>query len=116
MIEADLYDFLTANITVPAFATVPKDRPKRFVTFERTGGSIDTFRDLPTFAIQSWAQTVAEAAALADEVRAVLPRLVELADVAKVTVGGTYNFPDPGTKQARYQTVVDLVVKWNHDV
>lgn len=114
MIEADVIAFLKSELDVPVSASVPKDRPERFVTVERTGGALDTFRDLPQFAIQVWGKSTADAAALADEVRKTLPRLTELTHVARVNVGGTYNFPDPDSSQARYQTVCDLVVKVEH--
>lgn len=111
MIEADLIQFLKAGLDAPVSASVPKTRPARFVTVERTGGALDQFRDLPQFAIQAWGTSTADAAALADEVRKVLVRVSELVDVARVTVGSTYNYPDPDSGQARYQTVCDLAVK-----
>lgn len=111
-IEADVKAFLEANLDVHVSSSVPKDRPKRFVTFERTGGPLDQFRDLPILAIQSWGTSKSDAADLADEVRRMLPGLTSLPHVARVNIGGTYNFPDPDTKQARYQTVCDLVVAW----
>lgn len=112
MIEADVIAFLKAELDVPVSASVPKNRPGRFVTVERTGGSLDTFRDLPMFAVQAWGKSTSDAAALADEVRRLLPSLTSLTHVSRVNVGSTYNFPDPDTKQARYQTVCDLVVAW----
>lgn len=114
MIEADVIGFLKTNLTVPVSANVPKDRPSRFVTVERTGGPLDTFRDLPQFAVQTWGTSTADASSLADEVRVLLPHLIELTDVARVQVSSTYNFPDPESGQARYQTLVGLTVKWNH--
>ena len=110
-VEADVIQFLKARLAVPVSANVPKDRPARFVTIERVGGILDTFRDLPQLAIQSWGESTADAASLADEVRTLLPRLVSLPNVARVTVGSTYNYPDMDSGQARYQTVCDLTVK-----
>lgn len=113
-IEADVIAFLKSQFAVPVSASVPKDRPARFITVERTGGALDTFRDLPIFAIQSWGMSVADAADLADDVRLLLPELLSLPHVANVRVGSTYNYPDPDSSQARYQTVCDLTVKWDH--
>lgn len=110
-VEADVIQFLKAHLSVPVSASVPKDRPARFVTVERVGGILDTFRDLPQLAIQSWGQSTSDAASLADEVRTLLPRLVSLPNVARVTVGSTYNYPDIDSGQGRYQTVCDLTVK-----
>ncbi|WRS29610.1 hypothetical protein U6G28_08790 [Actinomycetaceae bacterium MB13-C1-2] len=95
-----------------AFATVRKERPPRFITVERTGGAIDTFRDLPNLAIQVWGQSVAECEDLSNLLRRELPHLTEISEIARVSIGSTYNWPDPDTKQARWQTVISLVVAW----
>ena len=110
-VEADVIAFLTEHVGVPVFATVPRERPTMFVTVERVGGRLDQFRDLPQFAVQAWAPTTAKAAALADNVRFLLPDLIGLPDVGRVNIGSTYNYPDPDSGQARYQTVFDLTVK-----
>ena len=111
MIEATLIGYLRNELGVHVSASVPRDRPQRFVTVERTGGALDQFRDLPMFAVQAWGVSAADAASLADDVRKALPGLIEVDEVARVNVGSTYNFPDPDSGQARYQTVCDLVVK-----
>lgn len=111
MIEADVIARLKSVLMVPVSASVPKNRPDRFVTVERTGGPLDAFRDLPQFAVQAWGKSVVDASSLADEVRQALPDLINLPNVADVTIGSTYNYPDPDSGQARYQTVFDLVVK-----
>lgn len=114
MIEQVLFEFLRDQLDVPVVVAVPTDRPSRFVLFERTGGRVDEFRDLAEFAFQTWAQDVAGASRLADQVRAVLPMLVTECDVASVTINGTYNYPDPASGQARYQTTATIITKWNH--
>lgn len=96
-----------------ASATVPKNRPDRFITVERTGGQIDTFRDLPNLAIQVWGRSVAECEDLSNLLRRQLPELVEVPEIAKVSLGSTYNWPDPDSGQSRWQTVVSLTVKWD---
>lgn len=111
MIEADVITHLKARLGVPVSASVPKDRPTRFVTVERVGGRLDQFRDLPQFAVQAWGTSTSDASSLADNVRVALVALTSLPHVAKVNIGGTYNYPDPDSSQARYQTVCDLVVK-----
>lgn len=96
-----------------ASASIPKERPTRFITVERTGGQIDTFRDLPNLAIQVWGQSVAECEDLSNLLRRELPALTEIPEIAKVSIGSTYNWPDPDSKQSRWQTVVSLTVKWD---
>ena len=62
MIEATLIGYLRNELGVHVSASVPRDRPQRFVTVERTGGALDQFRDLPMFAVQAWGVSAAGAA------------------------------------------------------
>ena len=113
-IEATVINwFNTQNLGVTAYGGVPADRPNRFVTVERTGGAVTTFRDFPTLAVQTWAQSAAAAAALADTIRHALPGLTSVEQIARVEIGSTYNWPDPLSGQPRYQTILTLTVKWN---
>lgn len=113
-IEATVIGWLNdQNLGVTAYGGVPANRPARFVTVERTGGPLDAFRDLPNLAIQAWAQTASDAAALADTIRHALPTLTNVEQIARVNIGSTYNWPDPLSGQPRYQTIVTLTVKWN---
>lgn len=114
MIEQTIFEFLKKHLDVPVVVAVPADRPDRFILFERTGGRVDEFRDLAEFAFQTWAQDVAGASLLADQLREVLPLLVTECDAASVTINGTYNYPDPASGQARYQTTATIITKWNH--
>ena len=59
-----------------AYLEVPADRPKRFVTIERVGGSENEYSSHPTLAIQVWAETRWQAAQLATGT--LLPRLLDL--------------------------------------
>ena len=110
-VEALVVAHLKAVLDVPVSASVPKDRPARFVTVERTGGPQTQFLDNPQFAIQAWDTSVSNAADLAGEVRRALPGLLNISQVAKVNIGSTYNYPDPDSRQARYQTTCELAVK-----
>ncbi len=40
---------------------VPANRPARFITVERTGGPREFVRELPTYAVQCWAESRWEA-------------------------------------------------------
>lgn len=94
---------------------VPKDRPSKFITLERVGGGTSQFLDQPTVAIQTWADSRLHAATLADELRVALGRITEVQQVLASDQTAYYNWPDPASKQSRYQLSVDLVVKWNHE-
>lgn len=99
---------------VPVVAEVPVDRPKRFVTVERVGGGNREFVDRASLAVQAWAGSRFDAATLADTVRVVVGMLPTVEQVARVDVGSVYNWPDPDSRQSRYQITVDVSVKWNH--
>lgn len=117
-IEKTVIDWLNNDPDLsgwPASMDVPADssaaRPSRFVTVERTGGTEERFRSLPLVAVQvcgesSW--ITAEAAA-----RLVLPRLrrlVELPQVADVTITGLSHFP-AADGRPRYQILIQPTVK-----
>ena len=89
---------------------VPEARPKKFVTVERTGGQRTHLWDAPMFAVQAWAQSEAEASALADEVADAildwqLDPIVGYSDVRSV-----YAFPDPDARVPRFQLTVSATL------
>lgn len=110
-IEAGLIAFLNAQLDVPVSADVPKTRPERFVTIERTGGPRDTFRDLPSIAAQAWAEDRYQASELCIRLADAIELFVYETGVAKVEIGSSYNFPDPDSKQSRYQVTASFVTK-----
>lgn len=93
-----------------AYLEVPADRPQRFVTIERVGGSELEYSSHPILAIQVWAETRWQAAQLATGT--LLPRLLDLDlldPIAAVTVESVIDFPDPGPPpQPRYQITISL--------
>ena len=92
-----------------AYIHVPKDRPNRFVTVERTGGGVENMVDYPLIAIQTWAQSAADAEEDANAIRMV-------ALVGELPVGvhsmrvnaGPYEFYDDESMQPRYQILFDV--------
>lgn len=111
-IEAEVIAYLSANLDCKAYADVPRERPKRFVTVERTGGTQDLMQavDRPTVAVQSWAETRLDAYTLADQVDGLMLRMPEATEnVMGCARNGLYNFPDPDSRGARYQGLYELV-------
>lgn len=92
-----------------AYVRVPKDRPQRFVTVERTGGGVVDMVDKPIIAVQTWAQTAAEA-----EEDACAIRMVALVGVLPEGVhsmrvnAGPYKFYDEDSMMPRYQIAFDV--------
>lgn len=99
------------SLGAPVSMDVPRNRPTKFVTVERTGGPGDRFRDFPALAVQAWAGTRLEASELADDLVPILRGLANTEHIHRVSVDSVYNFPDPESRQGRYQIVLTLVTK-----
>ena len=95
---------LRKGLGVPSSSAVPSTRPKRFTTVERTGGGYALGKDSPNLAVQVWAETEAEAYALALMAREVLLGMRETCpSVCSCSVGDIYSFFDPESRTPRYQ-------------
>lgn len=95
---------LKKGLGIPASSTVPEKRPARFATVERTGGGYALGKDSPNLAVQVWAETEAEAYALALMAREVLLGMRETCpSVCSCAVEGIYSFFDPESRTPRYQ-------------
>ena len=107
-----LREMLDASLSpVKAFVQIPATRPEKFVTIERTGGRIDAFSDAPTFAVQAWAPTKAEAAALAKQAAVAIDNWpVSDPAVADATVESLYDFADPDSRSQRFQLTVHAIL------
>lgn len=109
--EAYIIAYLGGALNVPVSADVPADRPEAFVTVEQTGASYSdhALLERPSLAIQSWAGTRYEAAALARRVHELMVGLRYAGGpVCHVSATGPYNFPSPDGI-ARYQGAYDLI-------
>lgn len=96
----------------PAYLFPPEHRPAKFITVERTGGESGLGRDMPSLAVQCWADTEADAYALAIDVKNFLIDLpIKTDDVYKVDVTSIYSFPDPDSDKRRYQVSAQLVTR-----
>lgn len=93
-------------------ADIPATRPSKFITVERVGGGLADVRDLPLVAVQCWANSRYNASELAADVAHELRQLaLTHPDIARVGIESIVNFPDPDSKQARYQVTASLVTK-----
>ncbi len=112
-VEALLVGALNAVGGLPdVFAEVPSTRPAQFITVERVDGGYADVRDLPMVVVQCWAGSRFEASEVAAEVAHALRNLAYThPQVASVSIQSVVNFPDPDSKQARYQVTATLVTK-----
>lgn len=109
MIEPTVITYLSGKLSVPVSGGVPASPPEKFVTVEKTGGSVENLIRSSTLAIQSWAPSIAEAAALNDEVIDAMSGILILGDISSVELNSDYNFTDTTRNHPRYQAVFDIV-------
>lgn len=110
MIEKTILNFLNDSETLPtAYMEIPANPPKRFIIIEKTGGSESNHIKRSTFAIQSYAESLYQAAALNESIKAcMLDDLITVDEVASVRLNSNYNYTDSETKRYRYQAVFDI--------
>lgn len=110
MIETVLRDYLRSQLDVPVYLEIPKGGiPASYVVLEKTGSGVTNHIRRATFAFQSVAPTMLQAAELNRQVISAMEDAVALPEVARSHLNSDYNFTDPEKKYYRYQAVFDLV-------
>ncbi|HEL2533797.1 TPA: hypothetical protein TZ285_001861 [Streptococcus suis] len=109
MIEIICLNFLSEHLPVPVYTEHEKVMPDSFVVFEKTSGGKKNHLNQATLAIQSYGQSLKEAAFLNEEVKQAVEKMVELPSISRVELNSDYNFTDTETKRYRYQAVVDFI-------
>ncbi|HEM5043013.1 TPA: hypothetical protein VB850_000746 [Streptococcus suis] len=109
MIEVITLNFLTEHLSVPVYTEHQEEMPECFVIFEKTSGGKKNHLNQATLAIQSYGQSLEEAAFLNEEVKTVVEKMIGLSSISKVELNSDYNFTDTETKRYRYQAVVDFI-------
>ena len=108
MIEETIYEYMCMKIIVPCYMMRPETVPESYVVIEKTGGSKENHLIRSTFAFQSYAPKLEQAAELNEQVKAAAEGLVELDDISASRYNTDYNFTNTATKQPRYQAVFDV--------
>lgn len=108
MIELTILNHLKTKLSVPVFLEEPETKPDRYVLLEKTGSGRSNRLGSSTFAFQSYAESLYEAATLNEQTKAAVDSLIELNEIARVQLNSDYNFTDTVTKRYRYQAVYDL--------
>lgn len=112
MIEVILYDFLTSKMSVPVKTEIPQAPPLKYCLIEKTGGSETNFIKRSTVAIQSYGQSLYDAASLNEVLKETMlaaDGLIMLDSIVSVNLSSDYNFTDTTTKKYRYQAVFEIV-------
>ena len=108
MIEYTVLRYMSEHMSVPCYMMRPEDPPEEYVLIEKTGGSKENYITTSTFAFQSYAKTLLNAAELNEEVKAAADDLINVTEITKSAYQTDYNFTNPANKQPRYQAVFDI--------
>lgn len=117
MIEETIFDYLDENASVPWYAMRPPSDGDHMDTatasyglFEKTASSKTDHVTTSTFAFQSYAPTLLEAAQISAELRELIEALPGVTtEVSRAQLNSEYNFTNTADKQPRYQAVFSLV-------
>jgi len=109
MIEEIIKDYLKSALEIPAIMELPESLPQKFVLIEKTGGSVENHIYSATIAVQSYAESLYEAAKLNERVKVAMDSITTLSDIGSCRLNSDYNFTNTSIKRYRYQAVFDLI-------
>ena len=105
MIEANVYNYLKANMPVDVYMMTPENKPDRYVIIEKTGSTLSDHIETATIAIQSYGKTLLDAMQINEAVKATMFNAIESNAFSKIELNSDYNFTDTATKRPRMQAV-----------
>ena len=108
MIEKIVLDYLEQNTAV-LVSTEKRSQSGKYIVIEKVGGGETNHIKRASIAVQSYADTMYEAAELNETVKALMQGIVALGSVSSCRLDTDYNFTDTISKKYRYQAVFDLV-------
>ena len=103
MIEKTILDYLNQELSVPVYMERPEDPPERFVLLEKTGSSKRNYICNATFAIQSYAPSMYEAALLNELVKDTVENAITLSEICRVSLDSDYTITDTAMTPSRRQ-------------
>lgn len=110
--EIEIRNFLLEQLDgVPVHFQVPSGPPDLYVLIEKVGSFRDHGLWTDSFAFQSCGKSLLEVMRLNQEIKEVLPGIVELDDFFRCECETDYNFTNTETKEYRYQAVFEIVYK-----
>lgn len=108
MIEQTILEHLSGALDVMCVMETPAKAPASFVVVEKTGDSRENLICTAILAVQSYGETLYEAAALNSAVKSAMFTAARLPEIAAVRLNSDYNFTDTSAKRYRYQAVFDV--------
>src|SRR5699024_2011312 len=99
---------LNSKLTESVHLEKPSSETGSYIVFEKTSGGKSNHLPSGTFAFQSYAGSLYNAAVLNDKVKDAVESLIELDEIRGLDLNSDYNFTDTTTKEYRYQAVYDI--------
>lgn len=111
MIELTLLNYLKDKLDYPVYMEVPdaKDMPSQFYVIEKTGSGEDNHIYSATFAIQSYAETMLEAAHMNYQIIEKMREFDTLDEISRCKLSTDYPFANVSVKRYRYQAVFNII-------
>lgn len=111
MIETIVLEHLSNLLNVPCYMEVPEDPVGRYVVVEKTGASVEDYISRASIAVQSYADSLYDAAVLSETVRKAMESIITHEMVFRCSLNAEYNHTDTRTKRYRYQALFNLTFK-----
>lgn len=108
MIEIIVKEYLSKQLEIEVVTERSDSKMKKYLLIEKTGSSRENFIDTATITIQSYAESMYEAAVLNERVKKAMDDIAVLSNVSKSELNSDYNFTDTTKKEYRYQAVYDI--------
>lgn len=109
MIEKTVLDYLSNVMDCPVRMEIDNTLSGKYVIIEKTGGYVQNMIKHSTIAVQSYADSLYDAALLNESVMNYMEHIITVPSVSKCSVNSNYNFTNTETKKYRYQAVFDIV-------
>ena len=108
MIEITIRKYLEKSLELPVLLEKKSGLTGNFVLIEKVGSNSKNKLGGSRFAVQSYAESMNNAAVLNHEVIKAMEEIVRLDEIVSCKLNSDYNFTDTTTKQYRYQAVFDI--------
>lgn len=108
MIEKFVQKYLNTVLDEEAYNERPAKRSGVFVVVEKGGSGEKNHINSANMIIQSYAESLVEAAELNEKVKAAMKQMNTLPEICKVTLNSDYPYTDTATKSYRYQAIFDI--------
>lgn len=108
MIEEIVLNHLSGIISVAVEMEIPRKPDKRYVVIRKADSGREEHIYTSMFVIDSYAESLFEAAKLSSEVVAAMDLLPDLDEICSVELTGDYSLSDTASKKYRYQAVYNV--------